>query len=237
MRRTVGQSVFVALATADKRSSGRYSPVMRDDRPRRVNAVPFLLVCFLALLGGCVAGGGDPLVGATPDGASAPASEARFDEQRSLQLVAEADAAIAAGDLGGAAERYRAGGLAWPSNVEAWDGLVAVAARQGDEDETAAASFMAQRVRMFPSDELAVQRAVTVSLRAYLDEQRGQPDTNARQLAYAETWADFNEYLYSRRGAYDPPSEIANLRPQEIPAALATGLGALIYLGTVTAGQ
>ena len=212
---------------------------MRDHRPRRRKAVPVVLACLLVVLGGCVAGDGDPPAGTAHDLASTSASagEAPFDERRSLELVAEADAAAAAGDLGAAADRYRAGALIWPSNVEAWDGLMAVAARQGDEQEIAAASFMAQRVRMFPSDQLAVQRAVTVSLRAYLDEQRGQPDANARQLAYAETWADFNEYLYSRRGAYDPPSDIANLRPQEIPAALATGLGAFIYLGTVTAGQ
>lgn len=235
MTRTHGQSVFAVPATADKRSSGRYSRVMRDHRSRRAGAVPVVLACLIVVLGGCVAGNADPPAGATSGPASA--SEARFDEQRSLALVAEADAAAAAGDLEAAAERYRAGALLWPSNAEAWDGLTAVAARQGDEAETAAAAFMAQRVRMFPSEDLAVQRAVTVSLRAYLDEQRGQPDANARQLAYAEAWADFNAHLYSRRGAYDPPSDIANLRPQEIPAALVTGLGALIYLGTVTAGQ
>src|SRR3546814_20173630 len=73
-----------------------------------------------------------------------------------------------------------------PDNVDAWRGLGALAAAQGQATEQTAAQFMIDRVTLYSSDDLYVQREINRSLDTWIAEQRNLPDANPTQLAYAD---------------------------------------------------
>jgi tetratricopeptide (TPR) repeat protein len=130
---------------------------------------------------------------------------AGFDEAQSTALLAEATAAEERGDDEAARRLYEQAALLWPDHIAAWRGLARLAE---DPERRRAAAFVAERVALYPSDALFVQREVSRVLDIYVQEQAALEDANAAKLAYATRLANFYRSLYSDRGEYEPPSPI-----------------------------
>ena len=130
---------------------------------------------------------------------------APFDEAQSASVLEEADAAVGRADSEAAQQLYERSALLWPGRVEAWQGLAALA----DDPETRrAAGFVAERVALYPGDQLYVQRELAQVLDLYAEEQAGLPDANETQLAYVRRLAGFYRHLYAARGQYQPLTPI-----------------------------
>jgi len=187
----------------------------------------------MAVLAAACAGPERPAPSAAAGALEAQVGEARFDEERALALLARAQQREAAGDEAAALGLYEQAAQLWPDLAEAWGGIVRLSPGEDALERRAAALFMAERIVLYPSDQLFVQRDVTSALRLYVEREQALEEANATQLAYAETLADFYEYRYAQRGAYEPPGDYVNLRGREIPAAIlslglaASSLGAL----------
>lgn len=200
-------------------------------------------IAVLLLAAGCSGDGTSPAASAGAGAALAaeagPAATAdgRFDPEAAAALLAEARKAEREARIDDALDLYRRAGLAWPDTLAAWEELAALADRAGRPAEARAARFMAERVELYPGDQLFAQRDVARALRRYVDAGRVDPETNDRQLAYAETLADYYEARYAERGQYQPLEPMFNLEPYEYPTAILTGVGGAIYLGTVAAGD
>jgi hypothetical protein len=192
-----------------------------------------LCVAAAALLAAACAGPERPAPSAAAEALEEQVGEPRFDEERALALLARAQQREAAGDEVAALGLYEQAAELWPDLSEAWDGIVRLSQGEGAPERRAAASFMVERVALYPSDQLFVQRDVASALRLYVEREQALEEVNATQLAYAETLADFYEYRYAQRGTYEPPSDYVNLRGREVPAAIlslgiaAASLGAL----------
>ena len=96
-----------------------------------------------------------------------------------------------------------------------------------------AADFMVERLRLYPSEELYVQRQVNAALKTYLEEQRALPVRNESTQTYGARLAEFYDSLLAERPAYEAPSGIFNLAPHEIPTALITGGAGYVYFSTL----
>lgn len=155
-----------------------------------------------------------------------------FDREASDQLLAEGQQ-IAPADPAAAASLYRAAGLRWPDNLEAWRRLADLERSNSNPVEAEAAEFMVERLRLYPSEELYVQRQVNAALKTYLEEQRALPGSNPSTQNYGARLALFYDALLAERPAYEPPTGIFNLAPQEIPTALITGGAGYVYFSTL----
>ncbi len=162
--------------------------------------------------------------------AAPPASAAGFDQAASAGLLARGRQAESGGNAEEAMRLYREAGMRWPDSLDAWTALATLAGRTHNRQEEEAATFMVDRLRLYPSDALYVQREVNTALRLYVAERRARPDANPAQLAYAERLADFYGERYALRGVYEPLSQFANLENREIPAAVVLVAGGAIYL-------
>ena len=182
------------------------------------------LVVLLALLGACS--------GAQPPEATVTGEAQSFDREASQSLLAEArQAAIA--DPVAAIPLYRAAGLTWPDNLEAWERLAEAERTRGNLTEAEAAQFMVDRLRLYPSEELYVQRQVNAALKTYLEEQQALPVRNDSTQAYGTRLAMFYDALLAERPAYAAPTGIFNLAPHEVPTALLTGGAGYVYFSTL----
>ena len=128
-----------------------------------------------------------------------------FDEAQSALAFEEADAAAARTELAEAQRLYERSALLWPDRIEAWRRLAALA---DDPQTRRAADFVAERVALYPSDELYVQREVARVLDIYVDERADLPDANETQLAYVTRLARFYRHLYAERDVYEPLTPI-----------------------------
>lgn len=199
--------------------------------------LPVCIVVGVALVVAACAGGERPASTEAAAGLRTQLDAGRFDEERAVALLAEAEQAEAAGDAARAMQLYEQAGLLWPDLEEAWRGLGRLAQGPDNQNRRRAAAFMVERVRLYPSDELFVQRDVNAALRLYIEAQQEVEDANPTQVAYAENLAEFYDYRYAERGAYDPPNPYANIQGREIPAAVLSLGGALGYLGALAAGS
>ncbi len=163
---------------------------------------------------------------------AAPPGVEPFDQATSESLLAEGRQA-AISDPAVSAALFRAAGLHWPDNLEAWEGLAAAERANGNLAEAAAAQFMVERLRLYPSEELYVQRQVNAALKTYLEEQRALPVRNESTQVYGTRLAEFYDSLLAQRPAYDPPEGIFNLAPHEVPTALITGGAGYVYFSTL----
>jgi len=204
--------------------------------PARARIVP-LCAAAAALLAAACAGPERPPPSAAAEALRENVGEERFDRERALALLARAQEREAAGDTAAALGLYEQAAQLWPDLEEAWAGVGRLSQGADALERRRAAAFMVERVALYPSDQLFVQRDVTAALRLYIEREQALDDANATQLAYAETLADFYEYRYARRGAYEAPSEYVNLQGREIPAAvLSLGIAAA-SLGTLVGGS
>lgn len=186
------------------------------------------LVILISLLPAC--GGGVPQ---RPSAELAATLDAQpFDHDASADLLDEGQQ-IAPADPAAAASLYRAAGLRWPDNLDAWRRLADLERSSGNVVGAEAAEFMVERLRLYPSEELYVQRQVNAALKTYLQEQRDLPGHNPLTQNYGARLALFYDALLSERPAYVPPTGIFNLAPQEIPTALITGGAGYVYFSTL----
>lgn len=187
------------------------------------------LVLLVALLTACG--------GATPDSRSpelaATLDAQPFDREASNQLLAEGRQ-IAPYDPAAAVPLFRAAGLRWPDNLEAWQSLADLERSSGNATEAAAADFMVERLRLYPSEELYVQRQVNAALRTYLEEQRALPGHNPATQTYGARLALFYDSLLAERPTYEPPSGIFNVGLYDLPAVLLTGGVAYLYFSNLS---
>ena len=186
------------------------------------------LVLLIGLLAAC--GGGVPQ---RPSAELVATLDAQpFDREASGELLAEGQQ-IAPADPAAAASLYRAAGLRWPDNLEAWRRLADLERSNRNPVGAEAAEFMVERLRLYPSEELYVQRQVNAALKTYLEEQRALPGYNPSTQSYGARLALFYDSLLAERPAYVPPTGIFNLAPQEIPTALITGGAGYVYFSTL----
>ena len=178
-----------------------------------------------------------PEIGPESGGTPIVTADGRFDSGLAAALLAEAQAAEAAGRTEEALDLYRRAGLAWPDMLAAWQGLADLVDRADRPEETRAARFMAERVQLYPSGALFVQRDVARALRRYVAAQEAAPGGDAQQLAYAAHLADFYEARYAERGVHQPLDPFFNLETDEIPTALLTGVGGAAYFGALVSGD
>lgn len=174
-------------------------PVRRTDR--RSPLWPVLAALGLAAaLAGCAApdGGADR---APAPAAAGAATLAPFDEPQSAQLLAQAEAAEDRGDLEDARRLYEQAALLWPDRQDAWRRLADLAETR---ERREAADFVAERVTLYPSDALFVQREVSRVVDLYVTERAALPEANETKLAYLRRLADFYRHLYAERGQYEP---------------------------------
>ncbi len=170
---------------------------------------------------------------ATPPSDSATAEPAgTFDREASEALLSEGRQ-VALTDPAAAAPLFREAGMRWPDNLEAWELLADAERNRGNLAEAEAANFMVERLRLYPSEELYVQRQVNAALKTYLEEQRALPVHNESTQAYGARLVEFYDSLLAERPAYDPPEGIFNLAPHEIPTALITGGAGYVYFSTL----
>ena len=187
-----------------------------------------LLVFLAALVTAC--GGAVPQ---RPSAELAATLDARpFDREASEALLADGQS-VAPADPAAAAGLYRAAGLRWPDNLDAWRRLADLERSNGNSVQAEAAQFMVERLRLYPSEELYVQRQVNAALKTYLEEQRDLPGHNPATQTYGARLALFYDALLAERPAYEPPTGIFNLAPQEIPTALITGGAGYVYFSTL----
>lgn len=202
-------------------------------------------VATLIALSACAGSDRPDSVGAGPNPAGAAdggesnsqIAAGRFDPEAAADLLAAAQAAEAGGRTQQALELYRRSGLAWPDTVAAWKGLAELADRTDRPEEANAARFMAERVQLYPSDSLFVQRDVARALRSYVAAEASDPDRNGQQLQYAAQLADFYDARYAERGVYQTLDPYFNLEPGDYPTAIITGIAGAAYVGTLAAGN
>jgi hypothetical protein len=168
--------------------------------------------------------------------ASPAAPAAPFDRALSARLLGEAEAHRARGETAPAAEAYRAAALVWPDNEAAWQGLVAMAEAGDDPQARQAARFVLDRLYLFPSDALAVQREYRAALLGFVEEARTDPDANPLTVTYARVLADYYAFRYAERGVYSPPEGYGNLRWTDLPAAAISSAILLGYGGNLIGG-
>ncbi len=187
------------------------------------------IVLLIALLAACG--------GASPDPQSAELAATLdaqpFDREASNQLLAEGRR-VALYDPAAAVPLFRAAGLRWPDNLEAWQSLADLERSGGNATEAAAADFMVERLRLYPSEELFVQRQVNAALRTYLEDQRAIPGHNPATQIYGARLALFYDSLLAERPTYEPPSGFFNVGLYDLPAVLLTGGAAYLYFSTLT---
>ncbi len=210
-------------------------PTRRRTRPSLSVAV-WLASAGLIVLAGCTGLGEPAPIAEAQPRPLAIGNPAGFDQGASAALLAQAQAAETAGNLTEAIRLYREAGLVWPETLDAWTGLAAAAERTQTLPEAEAAAFVADRLRLYPSDALYTQREVNTALRLFVAEQRGLPEANPAQIAYAERLADFYDHLYAARGPYEPPSDVVNLQAREIPAVILSFGGLIGYAVAIAAG-
>lgn len=129
---------------------------------------------------------------------------------------------------------FRQAAMAWPGLTRAWRGI----ARTTDqEQEREAARFIAARTRLVEPNDILTQRQVAQALRTYLEEQGSSAEANPMTVAYGTELASFYDDLYATRGTYEQPRPFGNIRPNEVPTAIITGVGTSIYLGVVLTGD
>ena len=128
---------------------------------------------------------------------------APFDQAEAARLLAEAD--TIRGDQAAAVELYRQAAWLWPDRIEAWQRLAALAA---DAEAREAATFVASRVTLYPSNDLFVQREVRRLLENYVEEHAGQAGVNPLKLTYIARLAAFYGHRHDARGRYAPPAPI-----------------------------
>jgi hypothetical protein len=222
---------------------------MTNRRPFR-RAIALLAALFFS---GCVGERAYPTLGSVgePTDEAAAAAEtipaavptgpepvtATFDQAEAEALLVRAREADRAGDLAEAQRLYREAALLWPDDAAAWQGLAEVSAALDDTVEQQAAMFMVERVSLYSSDDLFVQREVNRALRDHIARRRGEPDADPVRLAYAERLADFYSDLYAERGVYEPPLPVGNIAWRELPAVLLVGGGLITYAVIVISGS
>lgn len=195
------------------------------------------VVLAALLLPGCSSDrAAEPPAAAAAAAPAGPVAAGRFDPQLSAALLAQAQEAQAAGNPAEAERLYRAAGLAWPDNEAAWQGLVTLARQRGAREEAAAAAFMLDRIRTYPSDQLYVQREINIALKQYISDQQALPQANPQQLAFATNLSEYYDALYATRGTYQPPPGLfgtgyGNIENRELPAAIVSSGAAIGYLG------
>ncbi len=183
-----------------------------------------LAVVLIVILAGC-GGAQSPEVSAALDAEP-------FDREASESLLSEGRQ-VALADPAAAAPLYRAAGLRWPDNLEAWERLADAERLRGNTAEAEAAEFMVERLRLYPSEELYVQRQVNAALKTYLEEQQALPVRNESTLTYGARLSQFYDALLAERPAYSSPEGIFNLAPHEIPTAIITGGAGYVYFSTL----
>jgi len=188
-----------------------------------------ILVVLAALLTAC--GGGVPQ--SSSDELAATREAQPFDREDSDNLLAEAQQA-AQDDPAAAASLYRAAALRWPDNMDAWQRLAELERSDDNLEGAEAAEFVVDRLRLYPSEELYVQRQVNAALKTYLEEQRSLPGHNPVTQTYGAQLTMFYDALLSEQPAYVPPSGIFNLAPNEIPTAVITAAAGYIYFKTLS---
>src|SRR3546814_20382771 len=67
---------------------------------------------------------------------------------------------------------------------------------------------MIDRVTLYSSDDLYVQREINRSLDTWIAEQRNLPDANPTQIAYADTLSSFYDWRYASRGDHVPQADL-----------------------------
>lgn len=177
------------------------------------------LILALIILAACAAK--PPQPAATPVAAleAAAPGESGFDKAQAEALLARAKQAEARNPA--EAERlYRQAGMAWPDLTDAWDGLRRVAARQNNMPEAAAASFVAERVKLYPGTALVAQREVNMALHSYLQDQQKQPTDSPQQLAYAKRLGEFYDAQYVEAGFYQREKHFGNISRHDLPGVL-----------------
>lgn len=168
-------------------------------------------------------------------GVTTEPSTGSFDLPRSLSLTEQAVARQRANELPAAATLYREAALTWPGNGDAWSELARIARHLGDAQEARAAGFVADRLLLYETAELATQRAINQSLKTYLAEQADVADANPVQLGYATALSQFLDVLHAERGRWVPLDERGptEIEQRDIPAALASAglIGGYIFFG------
>lgn len=152
-----------------------------------------------------------------------------FDRAEGEAALALARQAEADGRTEEAAAQFRRAAIAWPDLVEAWRGLARTARAAGNGQEAAAARFVANRVDLYPAEDMGTQRDTRFTLIDWIDTHRDDPMVGDLTLAYADTLTAFWATLYRARGDYEPPARFLNVRRIDLPAVLLTGGGAAWY--------
>lgn len=182
-----------------------------------------------------LAGGPDGTDGTRPPDRLA---DGTYDLSRSLALTEEAAALQRSNDVSGASALYREAALIWPGNGDAWSELARLSRFRGDPQEAAAAGFVADRLLLYGTSELATQRAMNQSLKLYLHEQSTLDTSNPVQIGYATALSDFLDGLNAQRGVWTPLTERGptEIERRDIPAAFATLslIGGYIFFGFLT---
>ena len=158
-----------------------------------------------------------------------------FDRAASEAVLSRSQANPTSVDPTDAERNYRLAAFAWPDHREAWVALSEIARARGDQADEAAARFIIDRLDLYPSDELYVQRQVNAALKTFLEEQRALPQSNPTLIAYGERLAAFYDAQLAANPAYVPPTGIFNLAPYELPTALITGGAGYVYFSTLGA--
>lgn len=192
---------------------------------------PWLTLAGALLLVGC--SGGTSLD--RPALASNGEGQVAFDRAASEAILSGSRATPDPVDPAEAERKYRLAAFAWPDHREAWVALSDIARARGDSADVAAARFIIDRLDLYPSDELYVQRQVNAALKTFLEEQRALPDHNPTMIAYGERLAAFYDDQLAANPAYIPPTGIFNLAPYELPTALITGGAGYVYFSTLGA--
>ncbi len=206
------------------------------DRRRGGRRAHFAAVLGVALALAACADAPEPSTGGAGPTPAASAGPAPFDPGTSDRFLAEASASAAAGDLAAAEQQYQAAALVWPDNVEAWQGLVAVAEARDDPAAAEAAAFVLRRLYLFPSGALGVQREYRAALLGYVAEAESAPDANPLTLTYARALAAFYAHRYAARGTHQPVEGYFDLRWADVPAAMVSGALLIAYGANLASG-
>ena len=161
-------------------------------------------------------------------------AESSYNYHAARNLLGQATLDEQRGNTGQALDGYRQAATTWPGLTKAWRG---VARTTDQQDEQEAARFIAARTRLVEPNDILTQRQMAQALRTYLDDQRAGENANPMTLSYAAQLASFYDDLYATRGTYEEPRAFGNIRPNEIPTAIITGVGTSIYLGVVLTGD
>ena len=204
---------------------------------RRVLAL-LLAGAFIASLGACAPPRPLPrekVVNIVPEGSP-------YDYHAARELLGQALIDERSGEVARARDGFRQAALTWPGLTRAWRGLARTSEQaeggraEGGVAESEAADFLAARTRLTDPNDILTQRQLASALRTYLEEQAAAPDANPLTLEYGGQLASFYADLYETRGTYTPPRPFGNIKPNEMPTAIVTGIATSIYIGTVLMG-